>query len=54
MAYNVHVVALPMYVGTWAIIESKIEISDTCSFQDALNNSSEKWEMLHKFSWLNA
>ena len=33
-AYNLHVVALPMYLGTCAIVQTKIEINDTGSFQE--------------------
>ena len=34
MAYNVHAVALPMYLGTWAIVGANIERNDTCSFKE--------------------
>ena len=34
IAYNVHAVALTMYLGTWAIVGAKMERNDTCSFQE--------------------
>ena len=34
VSINVHVVALPIYLGTCAIVGAKIERNDTCSFQE--------------------
>ena len=34
MVYNVDAVALPIYLGTGAIVGAKIERNDTCYFQE--------------------
>ena len=32
--YSVYIVAIPMYLGIWALVGAKIERNDACSFQE--------------------